>query len=173
MCGFLPWQTYVENLAKPPILRAPGAGPGFFSMGLRLFFPPISSRTPQMHPQGPPAPHGGLRMHLLGHNLVPFGWSEKNHLNICLTWLKCRFSSSGGAHASSHHFPELVCTSLSSAPAANPIVLPPTKSLLFVSLAGGIWLSQTPPEQGPRLQHLLCCVRLFFWFFFFSRKDSE
>lgn len=139
------------ELGKPSHAPSPRSLHG----ALPPLFSPTSSRSPQKHPQGPPAPHRGLRMCLLGCNLW---WVRENHLNICLARLKCSFSSSGEAHAPSHHLPELVCTFLSSAPAANPIVLPPTKSLLFVSLAGGIWLSQTPPERGPRLQGLLCCV---------------
>lgn len=92
-------------------------------------------------PQGPPAPHKEMRMHLLGHKLVPFGQHfllGENRPSICLTQPKCSFSGSREARAPGRQLPELACIFLSSVPAASPVVLPPAKSLLFMYLAGGI-----------------------------------
>lgn len=126
----------MENLAKPPMLRAPGAlsVQDCSPWGIASLFPPTSSRTPQKHPQGPPAPHGGLRMHLLGHNLVPFIWSEKKSPQYLPDLVKVQFFQlwrgtctqppSPRAHV---NFPELspCCQPHCSAPHQVPIVCVP------------------------------------------------
>lgn len=148
---------------------SPKSPPGIALRGVfPLCFPPASSRPRRSIPQ---LRTGGLRMHLLGRNLVPFGRTalslEKNHPEICLTQLKSSFSGSGEARAPGRQLPELACTFLSSAPAASPVVLPPTKSLLFVSLAGGIASGSAKLllSRGPGCG--VWCV----WVF--SRNDSE
>lgn len=83
----------------------------------------------------------------------------------------CHFPGSREARAPGCWLPALTRTSPRSAPAASPVVLPPAKPLLFVSLAGGIashsakLLLSGGPGSGFAFFFLICFV--------FFRSDVE
>lgn len=112
-------------------------------------------------PRGPPAPHRELRLHLRGHNLVTFGRTAlsawRKSPQYLPDWVKVQFlrlwkgtCTQPPAPRARMYFPELsaCCQPRCSAPCQVPIVRVPC-------WWHRVWLSQTPPEQGPRL---LCLV---------------
>lgn len=132
--------------------------------GVLPLFSLLQARGPlRTIPQGPPALHWGLRMHLLGR-LVPFArstlstWRKSPRYlpdSVKLQFLRLwrGMCAQSLAPRAPMYFPELsaCCQPRCSAPHQVPIVHVPC-------WWQRIWLRKTPPEQGPRLQDLVCCV---------------